>query len=380
MSFGSPTPVEVAVQGPAWQPTAPSRRRSEPELRKLDFLRDLQYAQALDYPTLDIDDRPRARRTVWADHVGRGPLPGRRHLLQPLHRSELLARSGERQRLSDPGRDPAEPHGVVERRAEPSGDADGGTRPLLADIADLKLGTMPGEIERYNGQRVVSLTANIHGKPLGQAAAEIRAAIASRGRSAPRRDRQRPRPDPAARTDSRRSATGLALSRRRDLPAARRQLPVGPAGPGVVLTMPAVLCGVLAFARVDGHYAERPVVHGRDHGDRYRGGQLDPAGDFRRTDTPDGHNGDGSRREGATDRLRAVLMTATAMIAGMIPMALGSAQTAPLGRAVIGGLIAATVATLLVLPALYAILQSSARAGTVSLDPSDPESRWFESR
>ena len=88
----------------------------------------------------------------------------------------------------------------------------------------------------------------------------------------------------------------------------------------------------------------------------------------------------GAAATGARDRLRAVLMTATAMIAGMIPIALGAEQTAPLGRAVIGGLIAATFATLLVLPGLYAILQSRAGAGTVSLDPTDPESRWYEAR
>ena len=66
--------------------------------------------------------------------------------------------------------------------------------------------------------------------------------------------------------------------------------------------------------------------------------------------------------EGGAGRLRAVLMTAFAMIAGMIPIALGTgerAQAAPLGRAVIGGLVLATFATLTVLPAFYAILQAS---------------------
>src|SRR5207247_11483073 len=65
--------------------------------------------------------------------------------------------------------------------------------------------------------------------------------------------------------------------------------------------------------------------------------------------------------EGSRSRLRAILMTATAMIAGMIPIALGTgerAQTAPLGRAVIGGLFMATLATLIVLPAVYTLVQS----------------------
>jgi len=65
--------------------------------------------------------------------------------------------------------------------------------------------------------------------------------------------------------------------------------------------------------------------------------------------------------EAGRTRLRPVLMTALAMIIGMVPMALGlgeaGEQNAPLGRAVIGGLIAATAATLLVVPVVYATLR-----------------------
>ena len=45
----------------------------------------------------------------------------------------------------------------------------GGTgRPLVSDVATVDYGTTPGEVDRYNMQRVVSFTANVHGKPLGQ--------------------------------------------------------------------------------------------------------------------------------------------------------------------------------------------------------------------
>jgi multidrug efflux pump subunit AcrB len=85
--------------------------------------------------------------------------------------------------------------------------------------------------------------------------------------------------------------------------------------------------------------------------------------------------------EGAQSRLRPILMTACAMIAGMAPMALGlgegGEQTAPLGRAVIGGLLAATVATLVVLPSVFAVVQGRSGTMSVSLDPDDPESRYF---
>jgi hypothetical protein len=75
-------------------------------------------------------------------------------------------------------------------------------------------------------------------------------------------------------------------------------------------------------------------------------------------------------------------MTSLAMIAGMIPMAIGfgegGEQTAPLGRAVIGGLIGATCATLVALPAIFAMLQQRHVRHSASLDPDDPTSSYFE--
>jgi multidrug efflux pump subunit AcrB len=88
-------------------------------------------------------------------------------------------------------------------------------------------------------------------------------------------------------------------------------------------------------------------------------------------------------RNAAGERLRPVLMTSLAMITGMIPMALavgrGSEEVAPLGRAVIGGLFAATVATLLVLPTVFALVQHRASLASPSLDPDDPNSLFRKS-
>jgi multidrug efflux pump subunit AcrB len=87
-------------------------------------------------------------------------------------------------------------------------------------------------------------------------------------------------------------------------------------------------------------------------------------------------------RAAAAERLRPVLMTSLAMIAGMIPMALafgqGAEETAPLGRAVIGGLFVATIATLLLLPMVFGLAQRNASTRSRSLDPEDPDSQWFE--
>src|SRR5439155_25929338 len=82
---------------------------------------------------------------------------------------------------------------------------------------------------------------------------------------------------------------------------------------------------------------------------------------------------DAAAVDGAQSRLRPILMTSLAMIAGMLPMALalghGGEQTAPLGRAVVGGLAAATLATLLILPSFFTIVQARSHRRTASLEP-----------
>jgi multidrug efflux pump subunit AcrB len=83
--------------------------------------------------------------------------------------------------------------------------------------------------------------------------------------------------------------------------------------------------------------------------------------------------------EGVKQRMRPILMTSAAMIAGMVPLAVAAEVTAPLGRAVIGGLLVATAVNLTVLPFVFSIVQQRAGTSSPSLDPDDPESRYATS-
>jgi multidrug efflux pump subunit AcrB len=78
---------------------------------------------------------------------------------------------------------------------------------------------------------------------------------------------------------------------------------------------------------------------------------------------------------GAQERLRPILMTSIAMVSGMVPMALalseGGQQSAPLGRAVIGGLTMSTLAALTILPLVFALIQGKASLVSPSLHPDD---------
>jgi multidrug efflux pump subunit AcrB len=90
-----------------------------------------------------------------------------------------------------------------------------------------------------------------------------------------------------------------------------------------------------------------------------------------------------ARTAGAA-RLRPILMTSIAIVAGMLPMASGlgesGEQTAPLGRAVIGGLLDSTVAALFVLPVAFAAVQRKTSFVSVSLDPDDEDSAAYDSK
>src|SRR5664280_653211 len=181
MSFGSPTPIEVAVQGVSLQDDSAYAVKVRAEMAKLPFLRDLEYAQELNYPTLDITiDRERAGQLgLSMENISRSIVPatGSSRFIQPNY-----------------WRDPASGNAFQIQVQLPQNRMQGadelGNLPMLqtgrgetrlTDVAAIKFGTMPGLIERYNGQRVVSLTANIHGLTLGEASHRLNAALARVG-------------------------------------------------------------------------------------------------------------------------------------------------------------------------------------------------------
>jgi multidrug efflux pump subunit AcrB len=384
MSFGSPTPIEVAVQGVSLPDNYAFAQKLRGQLGKLDFLRDLQFAQDLNYPTLDINiDRDRAGQfgLTMADVV----------------RSVVPATSSSRFTEPNYWRDPASGNafqiqvqlpqnriqGVDEIGALPVM-RDGRPQPQLMDIAGMKLGTMPGLIERYNGQRVVSLTANIHGVTLGQAAGRVTKAIAAAG-TPPKGVTVRVRGEiPALEQTISGLQTGLLLAvlvifllLAANFQSMRLAL-------AIVLTIPAVLCGVILMLLVTHTTLNIQSFMGAIMAIGIAVANSILLVTFAEHARRQGRPALEAVHEGARGRLRAILMTAAAMICGMTPMAIGvtegGAQAAPLARAVIGGLILSTFATLTVLPSIYAILQGKATAASPSLNPMDPASRYYDAK
>jgi multidrug efflux pump subunit AcrB len=255
-------------------------------------------------------------------------------------------------------------------------------KPLLDDVASLKAGAMPGEIDRYNGQHVVSLTANIHGLMLGQASARLNQAVAAAG--APPRGvlvRLRGEIPPLEQTISG-LRIGLLLAVVVIFLLLSANFQSVKLALAIVLTVPAVLCGVLLMLWATGTTLNIQSFMGAIMAIGIAVANSILLVTFAEQARHAGRPVMEAAREGAAGRLRAVLMTAAAMIFGMLPMAIGfgegGSQAAPLGRAVIGGLLLSTFATLTILPSIYAILQGRGRPESPSLNPMDPGSRYYD--
>jgi len=384
MSFGSPTPVEVAVQGASLANDYAFAQKVRAQLAKLDFLRDLQFAQEYNYPTLDID--------ISRDRAGQFGLT-----MADVVRSVVPATSSSRFTEPNYWRDPNSgnafqiqvqlPQNRIQSIASlgslpvmPSGR----TEPQLDNIASLKPGTMPGLIERFNGQHIVSLTANIHGLTLGEAGPKLAQALSAAG-TPPRglKVAMKGELPPLDQTISG-LRTGLLLSvvvifllLSANFQSARLAL-------AIVLTVPAVLCGVLLALRITDTTLNIQSFMGAIMAVGIAVANSILLITFAERSRHENRPPIEAAREAAASRLRAILMTAAAMIAGMLPMAIGfgegGPQAAPLGRAVIGGLIVSTFATLTVLPSIYAILQGRMTLTSPSLDPMDPASRYYDAQ
>jgi multidrug efflux pump subunit AcrB len=254
-------------------------------------------------------------------------------------------------------------------------------RPLVSDVATVDYGITPGEVDRYNMQRVVSFTANLEGKPLGQTLDDVRQAIARAG-TPPRGVSVNNRGQVPAFLETQaglRNGVLLAIVVIFLVLAANFQsfrLAIA-----VVSAVPAVICGVLLMLLITGTTLNVQSFMGAIMAIGISVANAILLVSFAEQARGEGASVHDAAVEGGRGRLRAILMTATAMIAGMIPLAVGTgerAQGAPLGRAVIGGLFLATIATLVVLPAVYTLVQAGVRTVSPTLHPDDPMSTHYE--
>jgi multidrug efflux pump subunit AcrB len=380
MSFGAPAPIEIILAGPDLTASQTHAKRVLAELQQISVLRDVQIQELLDYPTVPIViDRQKAGLSgLTAKDVGQSVLVSTSSSRMVARNFWQDPRSGVsyQVQVQVPVQRMDSPDQVKTIPLEPGG---AGTNLMVRDVAQVSAGVTPGEYDRLASQRYLSITANVEGTDLGRATTLVEQAlqragepphgvtVSTRGQVAPMNEM----------FESLWIGLAIAVAVILVLLTGYFQSPrLALASIGAV---PGVLCGVVLILLLTGTTLNIQSFMGAIMSIGVSVSNSVMLVTFTAHDWQKGKPVREAAESGARERLRPILMTACAMIVGMVPMALaleqGSQMQAPLGRAVIGGLFVSTFATLLLLPAIFALIMGDSKHRSPSLSPNDPESK-----
>ncbi|XZF15069.1 efflux RND transporter permease subunit [Chitinophagaceae bacterium MMS25-I14] len=374
MAQGASTPVEVRVAGKNMDDIEHYATALEAKMKAIPFLRDVQIAQPLKVPVLNIS-------------IDRNKLALMGLSLETVSRSITDATSSSRYTNKNLWLDNKSNYtyqtqvfvpeymmnSVEQLNSIPL--IKGQMRPVVADVATIATDTLPGEYDRSGPRRFVTVSANIYKKDLGSATTAVQKAIDEMG-TPPQGLVAEIKGMSSLLTETLSSLqTGLLAAIVVILLLLAANYQSFGLSLSVLATVPAVLLGSMIFLLITGATLNLQSYMGIimsvgvsvanailivTNAENLRLEYKDP---FKAAVTAAGI------------RLRPILMTSLAMIAGMIPMASGLGesgdQSAPLGRAVIGGLIASTIAALLIVPLVYGWTQQKKSFRSPSLLPED---------
>ena len=374
MAQGASTPIEVRVAGKSMGDIRKYAEKLVEKLKAVPFLRDVQIPQPLNFPTINItvDRNKLALMGLSIDNVSKSitdVTSSSRFTDKNLWLDDQTAYTYQTQ-VEVPE---YIMNSVQQLSSVPL--VKGQMRPVLSDVAAIRIDTLPGEFDRSGPRRYVTVSANIYKKDLGTATDAVEKAIKELGT-----------PDKGLVVDVKGMSslltetlgslqTGLMAAIVVILLLLAANYQSFGVAISVLATVPAVLLGAMLMLLATGATLNLQSYMGIimstgvsvanallivTNAEKLRIEYKDP---FRAAITS------------ASIRLRPIMMTSIAMIVGMIPMAsgLGEAgdQSAPLGRAVIGGLAASTFAALLIVPLVYGWIQQRSSFKSASLLPED---------
>jgi multidrug efflux pump subunit AcrB len=373
MSQGAATPIEIAVMGPDLGASQAYAQKIEAALQKIPFLRDIAIREQLNNPAIRVDiDRDKVKQfgltlTDVANSLT-DATSSSRYVNKMLWLDEGNANSYEVQvEVPQTALGSMQDLAAIPLRPNSS-------RPVLGDVASLREDKVVGEYDRQGATRFLLIGANIYHKDLGSAATAVGRALREVG--APPRGvsvETRGLSDLLTQTLSS-LQMGLIITVVVLLLMLAANYQSFSLSLTVITAIPAVLAGSLLILLATGSTLNLQSYMGiiMSVGVSVANAILlvTNAEEIRKA----GADSAKAAIQAAALRLRPILMTSISMIVGMIPMASGlgeGAQSAPLGRAVIGGLLASTLASLLVLPLIFYRVQRKASVHSVSLDPDD---------
>ena len=364
LNFGLSAMIDVQISGSDLRSDYGLAAKLKDKLSRIPGLADLRIAEPLDYPAFKVDvDRTKALEVGLTEQQVASSLLAELYgatLLQPnfwlnpkngVNYSVIVQAPYHLIHSVDAISNTPLTSGAV---SNPFGSAQ-----LLSNVASIRHDVDPAVVDHYSVQRVMDLDCAVSGRDLGSATNAVQREIGSLGKL-PTGTLINIRGQSQAMRSSFMTlggGIGLAIVLVYLLMAANFQSWLEP----FIITMaiPGALAGVLWMLVLTGTTINVESLMGTIMavGVGVANGNLLIT--FANEMHEEGHNSVVSAIEAGRIRFRPIIMTALAMILGMLPMALalgaGSAQNAPLGRAVIGGLLAATLMTLFVVPAIYSI-------------------------
>jgi multidrug efflux pump subunit AcrB len=362
LNFGLSAPIDAQISGPNLDLDYQVARRLEAAMQVIPGLTDVRVAQLFDYPTIQVNvDRVKAmqlgldQRTVASNlltSLSTNVMLQPNFWLDPANGVKYNVLEQVPQHMLDSmqslGSTPL---------TRSDGDHTAGATQLLSNVATISQTVEAAEVNHYDVQRVIDVNCGVEGRDLGSASAAVQSAINTLGHLPPGM-RINIRGQSQAMHESFSAlelGIVLAIVLVYLLMVANFQSWLEPFV--IMMAVPGALAGVLWMLALTGTTINVESLMGgiMAVGVGVANGNLVVI--FANELREQGYTPLVAAIEAARTRLRPVIMTALAMVLGMLPMALalgeGGEQNAPLGRAVIGGLIMATLMTLFVVPAVY---------------------------
>ncbi len=236
-----------------------------------------------------------------------------------------------------------------------------GSSQILANLATIQRNAEPGAIYHYNVRPVIDVYANVQGRDLGAVADQVQKVVDGHRKDLPKGSEMTIRGQVKTMHDS---FVGLGLGLVGAIVLVYLLMVVNFQSWSepfiIIMALPGALAGICWMLFLTGTTLSVPALMGAIMCIGVATANSILVISFAKEKFAESGDAHAAVLEAGTTRLRPVIMTALAMIIGMVPMALGlgegGEQNAPLGRAVIGGLIVATIATLFFVPVVYSIV------------------------
>jgi multidrug efflux pump subunit AcrB len=362
LNFGLPAPIDIQIEGSDIEGNREVAARMLHEVERVPGIADARIQQAFDYPEFDVAvDRTKAAQGGYTERdVANSMLNSLSGSFQITPMFFLNWTNGVSYNLVT--QTPQYSIQSLQDLQNTPLNAATATRPeILADVASIKRANEMEVISHYNIRRVVDVYAAVQGRDLGAVGREVTRIVDADRKSLPRGSFIAVR---GQLQTMRSSYLGLLGGLAFSVVLVYLLIVVNFQSwldPFIIITaLPAALAGIVGFLFLTHTTLSVPALMGAIMCMGVGTANSILVVSFAKERLL--HHGDPIEAaiEAGFTRFRPVLMTALAMIIGMIPMALGlgegGEQNAPLGRAVIGGLLCATVATLIFVPAVFSLL------------------------